>query len=58
LGFASAAGAGVAGAADAAGAVFSAALGAGGAAGFERVFDLVEAAAEGLLEEVRRRHLG
>jgi protein-tyrosine phosphatase len=30
----------------------------GGAAGFERVFDLVEAAAEGLLEEVRRRHLG
>lgn len=30
----------------------------GGAAGFERVFDLVEAAAQGLLDEVRRRHLG
>ena len=29
----------------------------GGASGFERVFDLVEAAAEGLLEEIRRRHL-
>lgn len=30
----------------------------GGASGFERVFDLVEAAAEGLLAEIRRRHLG
>ena len=30
----------------------------GGAAGFERVFDLVDAAAQGLLEEIRRRHLG
>jgi protein-tyrosine phosphatase len=29
----------------------------GGSSGFERVFDLVEAAAEGLLEEIRRRHL-
>ena len=29
----------------------------GGPSGFERVFDLVEAAAEGLLEEIRRRHL-
>ena len=28
----------------------------GGAAGFERVLDLVEAAAEGLLAEIRRRH--
>ncbi len=30
----------------------------GGPAGFERVFDLVEAAAQGLLDEVRQRHLG
>ncbi|MCB1798312.1 MAG: low molecular weight phosphotyrosine protein phosphatase [Gammaproteobacteria bacterium] len=30
----------------------------GGASGFDRVFDLVEAAAEGLLEEIRRQHLG
>lgn len=30
----------------------------GGSSGFDRVFDLVEAAAEGLLEEIRRRHLG
>lgn len=30
----------------------------GGAAGFERVFDLVEAAAAGLLAEIRQRHLG
>ena len=30
----------------------------GGAAGFERVFDLVDAAANGLLEEIRRCHLG
>lgn len=30
----------------------------GGPAGFDRVFDLVEAASEGLLEEIRRRHLG
>jgi protein-tyrosine phosphatase len=30
----------------------------GGASGFERVFDLVEAAAEGLLKDIRRRHLG
>jgi protein-tyrosine phosphatase len=30
----------------------------GGAAGFERVFDLVEAASAGLLEDIRRRHLG
>jgi protein-tyrosine phosphatase len=29
----------------------------GGPSGFERVFDLVEAAAQGLLEEIRRRHL-
>lgn len=29
----------------------------GGPSGFERVFDLVEAASEGLLEEIRRRHL-
>lgn len=29
----------------------------GGGAGFERVFDLVEAAAEGLLEEIRQRQL-
>lgn len=29
----------------------------GGAAGFERVFDLVEAASAGLLAEIRRRHL-
>ncbi len=29
----------------------------GGASGFERVFDLVEAASEGLIEEIRRRHL-
>lgn len=29
----------------------------GGASGFERVFDLVQAAAEGLLAEIRRRHL-
>jgi len=28
----------------------------GGTAGFERVFDMVEAAASGLLEEIRRRH--
>ena len=30
----------------------------GGPAGFDRVFDLVEAASEGLLEEIRQRHLG
>lgn len=30
----------------------------GGPAGFERVFDLVEAAAEGLLHDIRQRHLG
>jgi protein-tyrosine phosphatase len=30
----------------------------GGASGFERVFDLVQAASEGLLEDIRRRHLG
>jgi protein-tyrosine phosphatase len=30
----------------------------GGPSGFERVFDLVEAAAEGLLQDIRRRHLG
>lgn len=30
----------------------------GGPAGFERVFDLVEAAAAGLLQDIRRRHLG
>lgn len=29
----------------------------GGATGFERVFDMVEVAAQGLLEEIRRRHL-
>ena len=29
----------------------------GGATGFERVFDLVEAAAQGLLDEIRVRHL-
>jgi protein-tyrosine phosphatase len=29
----------------------------GGPSGFERVFDLVEAAAQGLLEEIRQRHL-
>jgi protein-tyrosine phosphatase len=29
----------------------------GGPQGFERVFDLVEAAARGLLEDIRRRHL-
>jgi protein-tyrosine phosphatase len=29
----------------------------GGAGGFETVFDMVEAAAEGLLEDIRRRHL-
>lgn len=29
----------------------------GGAAGFDRVFDLVEAAADGLLQHIRRRHL-
>jgi protein-tyrosine phosphatase len=29
----------------------------GGPSGFERVFDLVEAAAEGLLAEIRQRHL-
>ncbi|KPK38768.1 MAG: phosphotyrosine protein phosphatase [Gammaproteobacteria bacterium SG8_47] len=28
----------------------------GGPAGFERVFDMVEAAARGLLEDIRRRH--
>ena len=28
----------------------------GGAAGFERVFDMVEAAAQGLLEDIRQRH--
>ncbi|KAA6185787.1 low molecular weight phosphotyrosine protein phosphatase [Thiohalocapsa marina] len=28
----------------------------GGAGGFETVFDLVEAASQGLLEEIRRRH--
>ena len=28
----------------------------GGTAGFERVFDMVEAAAQGLLEDIRRRH--
>lgn len=28
----------------------------GGATGFERVFDLVEAAAQGLLDEIRARH--
>ena len=29
----------------------------GGEAGFERVFDLVDAAAKGLLEDIKRRHL-
>jgi protein-tyrosine phosphatase len=29
----------------------------GGPSGFERVFDLVEAAAQGLLDEIRGRHL-
>lgn len=29
----------------------------GGPAGFERVYDLVEAAAQGLLSEIRQRHL-
>ena len=29
----------------------------GGPAGFDRVFDLVEAASAGLLEEIRQRHL-
>jgi protein-tyrosine phosphatase len=29
----------------------------GGAGGFETVFDMVEAATEGLLEDIRRRHL-
>jgi protein-tyrosine phosphatase len=29
----------------------------GGPSGFERVFDLVEAAAQGLLEDIRQRHL-
>ena len=29
----------------------------GGASGFERVFDMVEAASAGLLAEIRRRHL-
>jgi len=29
----------------------------GGTAGFERVFDMVEAAAEGLLNEIRQKHL-
>ncbi len=28
----------------------------GGSAGFERAFDLIEAAAQGLLEDIRRRH--
>ena len=30
----------------------------GGADGFERVLDMVEDAAQGLLEEIRRRHFG
>jgi protein-tyrosine phosphatase len=30
----------------------------GGAAGFERVYDLVHAASEGLLDDIRRRYLG
>lgn len=30
----------------------------GGSAGFERVLDLVEAASQGLLREIRERHLG
>ncbi len=29
----------------------------GGASGFEKVFDLVEAAAKGLLEDIKRKHL-
>ena len=29
----------------------------GGPSGFERVFDMVEAASQGLLDEMRRRHL-
>lgn len=29
----------------------------GGESGFERVFDMAEAAAQGLLEEIRRKHL-
>ena len=29
----------------------------GGAQGFEKVFDMVEAASNGLLEDIRRRHL-
>jgi len=29
----------------------------GGTSGFDRVFDLVEAASEGLLQEIRQRHL-
>ncbi len=29
----------------------------GGVKGFERVFDMVEAASQGLLEDIRRRHL-
>lgn len=29
----------------------------GGPSGFERVFDLVEAASQGLLDDIRRRHL-
>jgi len=29
----------------------------GGPSGFDRVFDLVEAASEGLLQEIRQRHL-
>ena len=29
----------------------------GGPSGFERVFDMVEAAAQGLLDDIRRRHL-
>lgn len=28
----------------------------GGAGGFETVFDMVEAAAQGLLDEIRRKH--
>jgi len=30
----------------------------GGAAGFDRVFDLVQAASDGLLRHIRERHLG
>ena len=30
----------------------------GGASGFERVYDLVHAASEGLLDDIRRRYLG